>query len=96
MGTMYTCTDIAVSGKDDCVGMYIPTISNFKENLFAPITTSSTLGLGLSMPRVWTLPESNFDHIGSSFLALFKVADSYFMLLGCTTLLDCAAFHRVG
>ena len=74
MGTMYTCTDITVAGKADCIGTYIPSYDNFNDNLFAPSTTSSTLMLGLAMPRVWSLPESNFDHIGSSFLTLFKVA----------------------
>ena len=74
MGTMFTCTDNSVYGKDDCIGMFTPTVDNFNSNLFSPMTVQSTLGLGVPMARAWVLPESNFDHLGSSFMTLFKVA----------------------
>ena len=73
MGTMFTCNDNNVYDRDQCVGSYIPTSTNFNANLFAPISVTGSLALGVPLPRVWSLLDSNFDHIGSSFLTLFKV-----------------------
>jgi hypothetical protein len=73
MGTFYQCSDNSVYNKDDCVGTYTQTVGNFNSNLFTPATTSSTLSIGLELPRTWVLPDTNFDHLGSSLLTLFKV-----------------------
>ena len=72
-GTFYQCTDNSVYSKDACVGTYTQTVANFNSNLFTPATTSSTLAIGLELPRTWVVPDENFDHLGSSLLTLFKV-----------------------
>ena len=83
MGTMYACNDNAVDGIGECVGLYIPTIQNFNANLFAPTTVGSTLVMGVPVPRVWSLLDSNFDYIGSSFMTLFKV-HQLLLFIPCT------------
>ena len=75
-GMEYTCTDTSVSNKAECIGTFVGTVHNFNSNLFAPCTTSNSLMFGMPLPRVWQLPDSNFNHIGSGFLALFKVLPS--------------------
>ena len=83
MGTMFACNDNFVNTKQECVGLYIATTENFNDNLFVPMTASSSLGTGVLLPRVWSLMDSNFDHIGSSFLTLFKVKDCCYYATIC-------------
>ena len=91
MGAFYTCTDTRVAHKDQCIGFYTVSTSNFNNNLFEPLTPLTSLGLGNVLPRVWTVPPSNFDHIGTSFATLFKVG----LLFSCCSQSADVSLHAV-